>query len=181
MDPVTQGVLGGGFATTLSNKKDLKFATFCGILGGLAPDLDIFIRSTTDTLLFLEYHRHFSHSIFFVPIGGLIISVIIFLLFFKRNKSFKEIYLFSTLGFLSHGLLDSCTSYGTSLFWPLSEQRVALNIISIIDPLFTIPVLIFIMLTLIYESKIFLKIGLFLCCLYLTTGFIKNKQVKSIV
>ena len=181
MDPVTQGVLGGGFATTLSNKKDLKFATFCGIIGGLAPDLDIFIRSTTDTLLFLEYHRHFSHSIFFVPIGGLIISVIIFLLFFKRNKSFKEIYLFSTLGFLSHGLLDSCTSYGTSLFWPLSEQRVALNIISIIDPLFTIPVLILLMLTLIYESKIFLNIGLFLCCLYLTTGFIKNKQVKSIV
>ena len=57
--------------------------------------------------------------------------------------SFKQIYLFSFLGYFSHGLLDACTSYGTVLFWPLSNQRVGLNIISIIDPLFTGVILIF--------------------------------------
>ena len=43
---------------------------------------------------------------------------------------------FSTLGILTHGFLDACTSYGTSLFWPFSSTRVSWNVISIVDPFF---------------------------------------------
>ena len=38
-----------------------------GFLSGLAPDLDIFIRSESDPLLFLEFHRQFTHSLIFIP------------------------------------------------------------------------------------------------------------------
>ena len=51
MDPVTQGVLGASFALVVSNKKNLKIAAFCGLVGGLVPDLDILIRSEEDSLL----------------------------------------------------------------------------------------------------------------------------------
>jgi inner membrane protein len=45
------------------------------------------------------------------------------------------------LGYASHGLLDACTSYGTYLFWPFSDHRVAWNWISVIDPLYSVPLL----------------------------------------
>lgn len=181
MDPFTQAILGGGSATAFANKKDIRFATFCGMIGGLVPDLDILIRSSEDTLLFIEYHRHFSHSIFFAPVGSLIVSIFIYLLFIKKKKSFKKIYFFSILGFLTHGLLDSFTSYGTMLFWPFSEERVAYNIISIIDPLFTIPLLIFLIASNVYKSNLFTRIGLLVCCFYLSMGLFINKKVETFV
>lgn len=181
MDPVTQALIGGGFATAFANKKDIQFSTFCGMIGGLAPDLDILIRSSEDTLLFIEYHRHFSHSILFAPVGSLIVSIFIYLLFIKKKASFKKIYIFSTLGFFTHGLLDSLTSYGTMLFWPFSEKRVAYNIISIIDPLFTIPLFIFLIISNIRKSNLFIRIGLLVCCFYLLTGLFISKKVESFV
>lgn len=43
---------------------------------------------------------------------------------------------------LTHPLLDSCTTYGTQLFQPFSDYRVAFNNISVADPLYTFPFLI---------------------------------------
>ena len=47
--------------------------------------------------------------------------------------------MYSTIGYATHGIIDSLTSYGTQLFWPFSNDRFATNTISIIDPLFTLP------------------------------------------
>ena len=58
MDPCTQGLLGTVFASSFAKKDKLKFAAICGGIGGLAPDLDVLIRSSSDPLLFLEFHRH---------------------------------------------------------------------------------------------------------------------------
>ena len=90
MDPITQGTFGGVFAQLLSSKKKIFSATVIGFLAGLAPDLDFLIRSSTDPLLHLEYHRQFTHSLIFVPIGALIVSLISKLIFIKF-LSFKEI------------------------------------------------------------------------------------------
>ena len=60
MDPVSQAVLGSAAAQSLS-KKHIVSAGILGCLGGMAPDLDVLIRSSTDPLLFLQYHRHFTH------------------------------------------------------------------------------------------------------------------------
>ena len=88
-----------------------------GLLSGLAPDLDIFIRSSDDPLLFLEFHRQFTHSLVFIPFGGLICGAFIFLIVKKISTlTFKETYIYSTIGYATHGLLDACTSYGTLLF-----------------------------------------------------------------
>ena len=67
MDPFTQGIVGTTVAQSGSKRDTLIIASVIGLLAGLAADLDIFIRSSTDPLLFLEYHRHFTHSIFFIP------------------------------------------------------------------------------------------------------------------
>ena len=66
MDPFTQGIVGTTVAQSGAKKNTLIIASVIGLLAGLAADLDIFIRSSTDPLLFLQYHRHFTHSIFFI-------------------------------------------------------------------------------------------------------------------
>ena len=180
MDPVSQGLLGGCIATSFSKKINLRRASFCGFVGGLAPDLDIFIRSSADPLLSVDYHRHFSHSLFFSPIGSFFVSLILFV-FLRKKLPFKQIYLFSFLGYLSHGLLDSCTSYGTVLFWPFSDYRVGLNIISIIDPIFTGSILIFFLISIIRNSLLTIRIGFLFCLLHLSFNFIKYQQVKDYV
>ena len=78
MDPISQGTVGAAFAQSSANRSNIVKIGFIGFLAGLAPDLDVLIRSETDPILFLEYHRQFSHSLFFIPFGSLIVALFIF-------------------------------------------------------------------------------------------------------
>ena len=181
MDPLSQGVVGAVVPQSFAQKNTIFWATVIGFLSGLAPDLDIFIRSDIDPLLFLEYHRQFTHSLIFIPIGGFICASFFFILIRNNNKlSFKKIWLFATLGYGTHGLLDACTSYGTLLFWPFSDYRFAWNNISIIDPLFTIPILILILIAAIRKNSFYSRIALLWAILYLICGVIINNKVLNI-
>ena len=180
MDPVTQGMLGAGIACAVSNKNNVKVAAICGLVGGLVPDLDILIQSEKDSLLSVEYHRHFTHSLFFVPIISLLAAFSLFP-FLKKYTKLKNIYIYSFVGVLSHGLLDACTSYGTSLIWPLSNIRVSWNIISIIDPIFTFIIMIFLFLCILKKSIKIVRIGLTLSFSYILLCIFQYQQVKSFV
>ena len=92
MDPCTQGLLGASLSCSFSKKNQIKTASFCGFVGGLAPDLDIFIKSNEDPLLFIEFHRHFTHSLVFIPVLGLLVAAIIFILSFKKKYHFIFIF-----------------------------------------------------------------------------------------
>ena len=180
MDPLTQGVLGAALPQSISNKKSIGSIGIIGFLSGLAPDLDILIRSESDPILFLEFHRQFTHSLIFIPFGGLICALILYYLIGKRSEiSFKDTWIYSTLGYATHGLLDACTSYGTLLFWPFSQTRIAWNNISIIDPLFTIPLLVLIITAGIKQKKIYAFIAILWAVFYLSMGvYQKNEAIK---
>ena len=161
MDPITQGAFGAIFAQTQGKTKDIAKAAIIGALAGMAPDLDILIRSTNDSLLALEYHRHFTHSLLFIPFGGFIVSLFLHPLLGRRfGISFLQTLLWCIIGFATHGLLDGCTSYGTQLLWPLSDKRFAWDIISIIDPLVTLPLLTLIILAARKKSRRYVFIGI---------------------
>ena len=153
MDPLSQGAFGAIFAQTIANKKKLLVGSIFGCIAGLAPDLDIFIRSSTDPLLKLEFHRQFTHALVFIPIGALLVTLFLRVLF-KNHLSWTETYFFCLLGYATHGLLDACTSYGTQLLWPFSDVRISWNNISVIDPLLTIPVITFVITTLVSKNII---------------------------
>lgn len=185
MDPFTQGALGGAFSQSFSNKKTMAIACFAGICGGLAPDLDIVIKSSTDPLLSIEYHRHFTHSIWFIPFGGALVATAIWLLFNKilKRKSwdFITIFKFATLGYATHATLDACTSYGTRLFWPLSNARVTWDLISIIDPLVTIPLIVFVIYSAKGKSAKVARIGMGVFLFYMSLGFLQNARVTNTI
>ena len=178
MDPLSQGTVGAAFAQSVANKNNFFKIGFIGFLAGLVPDLDVLIHSSTDPILSLEYHRQFTHSLFFIPFGSLIFAFLIFPLV-KRSLSLKTVYFASLLGYATHGLLDACTSYGTQLFWPFSNERVSWNNISIVDPLFTIPILIFLVIAIKTKKKIFSFFGIGWIIFYLSIGFIQYERALS--
>ena len=93
--------------------------------------------------------------------------------------NFKTIYIASFLGYATHGLLDACTSYGTLLFWPFSNERVTWNNISIVDPIFTIPVLILIGTAIKTKRKIYSFFSIGWIIFYLSLGFIQYERALS--
>jgi inner membrane protein len=178
MDPISQGTVGAAFAQSSANKTNIAKISVVGFLAGLAPDLDVLIRSSTDPVLFLEYHRQFTHSLFFIPFGALIVSALIFPLV-RKSLSFKITYVASFLGYATHGLLDACTSYGTLLFWPFSNERITWNNISIVDPLLTIPAIILIAAAVKKNRRIFSFFAVGWIVSYLTLGFVQYERALS--
>ena len=181
MDPLSQGVVGVVAAQQTADRKHLLIASLLGFFAGMSADLDIFIKSSQDPLFSLEFHRQFTHSIFFMPFGGLICALFFYNLFLKnKDISFKQTYIYSTLGYATHGLLDACTTYGTQLFWPFTNDRIAWNTISIIDPLFTLPILFLVVFSVYKNSKKYSYIALSWIIIYTSLGFIQNYRAEEI-
>ena len=177
MDPLTQGVLGASLPQATHRGRDAASAGLLGFFAGMAADLDVLIRSNTDPLLFLEYHRQFTHSLVFIPLGGLICALVLHrLLGRRRGLSFRQSWLFCTLGYATHALLDACTTYGTMLFWPFSDVRVAWNTISIIDPLFTLPLLLAVLLCAKRRNPIYARIALVWALGYMGLGLWQRNE-----
>jgi len=179
VDLLTQGLLGTAMALTIAKPDEIKKAATIGLLAGLAADVDFFIRSNTDPLLNLEFHRHFTHSLFFIPIAALIISILLWP-FFRKQLSWPRVFTYSLAGYLLSGLLDACTSYGTRLLWPLSEDKISFNIISIIDPIFTLSLLLGVLITLKTKQRLYIYLFLIISSSYMMLGWFQHQQVEQL-
>ncbi|MDG2046813.1 MAG: metal-dependent hydrolase [Halioglobus sp.] len=180
MDPLTQGVLGATLPQASVSGRYAASAGLLGFLSAMAADLDVLIRSSTDPLLFLEYHRQFTHSLVFIPFGGLICAVVLhYIIGRRRGLSFRQTWWFCTLGYATHALLDACTTYGTMLFWPFSDARIAWNTISIIDPLFTIPILIGVLLSARRLTPLYARLALVWAFGYMALGLWQRNEAMS--
>lgn len=180
MDPITQGLLGASLAQSVSKKQHIIVGGIIGYLSGMAPDLDVLIRSSSDPLLFLEYHRQFTHSLLFIPIGSLLCAVTLHPIIGRRWKlSFKQSSLFCLLGFGTHALLDACTSYGTQLLWPLSYERYAWNLVSVIDPLFSLLLLVLVFTASLKRTPWIARVALIWAVAYPTLGLIQRERAES--
>lgn len=180
MDPLTQGFVGATATQLVSPRKQKLSAAGIGIASGMAADLDVFIRSPVDPLLFLEYHRHFTHALVFIPFAALLCAFAHRLIFRNSRLAFSSVYLYCLVGYATHAVLDACTSYGTQLLWPMSDARIAWDIVSVIDPLFTLPIMLLIILAVAKKNT---RLG-FLAALYgfmyLGLGAIQNERASLI-
>ncbi len=178
MDPLTHALCGGALAAVVARRAELRPAVVMGMLAGVAPDLDILIQSESDPLRYLEYHRQFTHALLFVPVGAGIWTCLGYP-FFRKWLGFHRLYLFAVLGFLHHGLLDAATSYGTHLMWPFSDVRTAWNIIAVIDPLFTLPILFLLVFAWVSRRSRWLVFALAWGMLYLGLGIIQRDRAEA--
>lgn len=179
MDPISQGVLGAALPQATATRDRVRLYALLGCVSGMAPDLDVLIRSTSNPLLFLDYHRQFTHALIFVPIGAAICAGVAHIGLRQRLR-FRETFTACFLGYATHGLLDACTSYGTQLMWPFSNVRVAWNNVSVIDPLFTLPLLALVVIGAFRRQSRFAIAGLVWVLTYLAFGALQHQRALAV-
>lgn len=141
MDSLTQAVLGASITgATLSRFHGAKVVVAGAVLATL-PDLDVLIRYS-DPILAMTHHRGFSHSLFVLSAVAVGLTLLWRLL--RPDPRYSAFYLFCALWltFVTHPLLDAFTSYGTQLLWPLHSTPISWASLFIIDPAYTLPLLI---------------------------------------
>ncbi len=178
MDPISQAVVGGVLSQSFAKRETVRMAAFVGACSAVLADLDVAIRSADDPLLALVYHRHFTHALVFVPIGAVVGALLTYLMA-RRALSVKELLFFSFLGYLTAGPLDACTSYGTHLFWPFSLRRVAWDVISIVDPLFTGTLVVICLAAVRYRRPNLARLGVVFALSYLMFGYVQHQRAES--
>lgn len=176
MDPLTHGLLGAAIGQVTTKRSLIKQASWVGGLSAMTPDLDMFIHSNQNPVLDFIYHRNFTHSLFFAPIGGLFIAGLFLLVFKKLRANWPYVLLAAIIGMMTHGLLDSATSYGTLWLWPFSYRRISWDLIAIIDPIFTGFLLVGMSLTYAYKNRWFALSALICCLLYLGFGYLQHHR-----
>ncbi|HUH46538.1 MAG TPA: metal-dependent hydrolase [Arenibacter sp.] len=145
MDSLTQIVLGAAVGEVVLGKKVGNKAMLYGAIAGTIPDLDILSGYFTDIVTAIEWHRGFSHSIVFSLLFAPIFGWLIYTLERKQVATWKDWSRLMFWGLITHPLLDAFTTWGTQLFWPF-DYELAFQSIFVIDPLYTVPFLVFLIL-----------------------------------
>jgi inner membrane protein len=178
MDSVTHIFLGGAVAQGIFGKKLGRAAFWVGAIAATIPDLDVFIH-TGDAVHDHLMHRHFMHSLAMVPVIAAI-SVLPFLIAKSRRALWKELFLAALFACTTHTLLDTLTSYGTMILWPFTERRFALDIIAIIDPLFTLPLIVGVIVALWRKTRMAANVGLAIAMLYMGVAAIQHQRALGV-
>lgn len=141
MDSLTQFTLGAAVGEAVLGRKIGNKAIWLGGIFGTIPDLDVLLNFALETTQKLRIHRGISHSILFAILFGAFSAWLLGKLFKKNKLPFNQWYAFTFLTLFTHPILDSFTTYGTQLFLPFTDYRVAFNNIFVADFFYTIPLL----------------------------------------
>jgi len=137
MDSITQAALGASIAGVLAGKSLGRPVLLTGALLATLPDLDVLIDYGTAVANFTQ-HRGFSHSLFVLAPLSLLLAALLWR--WKPEPGFSRWLLLTAMVLMTHPLLDTFTTYGTQLFWPIGRP-LAISSVFIIDPLYTLPLL----------------------------------------
>ena len=161
--------MGAAVGEAVLGRKIGNKAMLYGAIAGTIPDLDVISSFFTDTVTALEIHRGFTHSIFFSVLFAPICAFIITR--YDRYKNIKDWSWLFFWVFITHPILDAQTTWGTQLFWPL-DIRLAFKNVFVIDPLYTLPFLVFLILAMRQKKeakkrRFYNNLGLLISSIYL--------------
>ena len=152
MDSLTQIVLGAAVGEAVLGKKVGNKAMLYGAIAGTIPDLDVLANHFTDTVTAIEWHRGITHSVFFSLLFAPVFGWLIYKLERKQPASWSDWSRLMFWGLFTHPLLDAFTTWGTQLFWPF-DYKVAFQSIFVIDPLYTLPFLVFLIMAMVQRKE----------------------------
>lgn len=178
MDSLTQIVLGAACGEITLGKKIGNKAMLFGAIGGTIPDLDVFIGGLIygNKIDAMAFHRGSMHSFLFAFLAPFVFGWITHKLYdFGKRKgttNYKNWIWLYFLAIFTHPILDSFTPYGTQLFSPFTDYRTAFNTISVVDPFYTLPFLLCLIIAMFFNRKNtrrtwWLKAGIVSSSLYL--------------
>jgi inner membrane protein len=191
MDSLTQIVLGAACGEAVLGKKIGNKALLFGALAGTLPDLDVFVGKWIfdNEIQAMAFHRGFMHSILFAILAGFGFGYAVFWMYNRgirigttTRNDWVKLFLISIV---THPILDCFTGYGTQLFSPFSNYRVAFDTIAVADPSYTIPFLVSLIILMFFKRNsnkrvFFLKIGLVISSCYLLFTLINKFYISSV-
>lgn len=185
MDSVSQVVLGAAVAVAVMGRRTAlwRSAVWGGVLGTL-PDLDVFIDHG-DALLNMVLHRAESHALFWLSLVSPFLAAGIARLH-GEWPLWRRWWLAAWLALVTHPLLDTMTVYGTQLALPFSKHPFGVGSVFIIDPLYTLPLLVALVLALAWwrrRPEWALRanaVGLALSTAYLVWGVVAQQHVTAL-
>jgi inner membrane protein len=191
MDSLTQIILGAACGEAVLGKKIGNKALLFGAIGGTIPDLDVFIGKWIydNEIQAMAFHRGFMHSILFALFGCFLFGWFTFKLYNtgkrKETTVLKDWILLFFWAIFTHPILDCFTPYGTQLFTPFTNYRVAFNTISVADPLYTLPFLLCMIVLIFYnrtktKRKSWLKAGIYISSFYLIFTVINKMYIDTV-
>ena len=180
MDSITQAVLGGTIAVAVTRGKEPRKAVMWGAIIATLPDLDVFIQYD-NPLDRIVAHRTWTHSWFvhtaIAPVLGALLHRTV------GHWSMGTWWLLVWLALTTHSGIDACTVFGTDLFWPFVKDTVIGGSIFIIDPAYTILLLLACIFALWRPSSVkvwrFSIFALVFSSAYLAMGLIAKTQIHS--
>ncbi len=182
MDSLTQIALGSAVGVAVMGRRTAVWkAALWGAVAGTLPDLDAFIDHG-DALLNMVRHRAESHSLFFLTLAAPLLAWLVSRLH-GEAALFRRWWLALWLVLITHPLLDTMTVYGTQLLMPFSDYPFAIGSVFIIDPLYTVPLIVGVVAALRLKSERGFRWnhwGLALSSLYLAWGVGAQWQVTNI-
>ena len=141
MDSVSQLALGAAVGVAVMGRRTAAWkAALWGGIAGTLPDLDVFIDHG-DALRNMTMHRGASHALFWLTLAAPLMAALPAALH-RQREHFGRWWLAMWLALVTHPLLDTMTVYGTHLLLPFQTQPLGLGSIYIIDPLYTVPLLV---------------------------------------
>lgn len=153
MDSITQAVLGAAIGEAALGKKIGNRAIIWGALVGTIPDLDIIFLPLLDNAQDLAFHRGSSHSLLIMIIASLGLAKPLSNLWKNEKVTPMRAGMFILINWFTHVLIDCFTVYGTSVLWPFSDARIGFNNLFIIDPFYTIPLIVSLIWLAFYRNK----------------------------
>jgi len=184
MDSATQFLLGASLAgATLGGRLGARAVLIGGVVATL-PDLDSFIP-VENAIDNMTYHRGWSHSVIVHTAVAPVLAAGITALLRDGRAHWKAILLTVWLCLITHPMLDSLTTYGTQILWPLDiGPPVAFPAVFIIDPLYTSMLLAGVLIAVFMREKRLrgLRINrvlLLLSTIYLGVGVTGNFAVQA--
>jgi membrane-bound metal-dependent hydrolase YbcI (DUF457 family) len=141
MDPVTHGITGALLGKAYFSKRDAGVSIFAATLGAIFPDIDVLADAISrDPLAIVKYHRGITHSFFGLPFFAAGLAWLTRRLARRwklETPSWAMLMLIYGVGIASHIVLDGMTSFGTRMWTPFSQRRVAWDLLFIIDVTFS--------------------------------------------
>jgi inner membrane protein len=139
MDSLTQMALGAAVTVAVMGRRTATWkAAAWGAVVGTLPDLDALVRHG-DAVLDMVRHRAETHAL---PIQTAASLPIAWVIARVQREPLARWWLAVWLALVTHALLDAFTIYGTQLWRPFTDDAYGLGSIFIIDPLYTLPLLV---------------------------------------
>jgi inner membrane protein len=182
MDSLTQIALGSAVGVAVMGRRTAAWkAALWGAVAGTLPDLDAFIDHG-DAILNMTRHRAESHALFVLTLAAPVLAWIVSRLH-GESALFKRWWLALWLALITHPLLDTMTVYGTQLLQPFSDHPFGVGSVFIIDPAYTVPLIVGVIAALRLKSTRGLAwntAGLVLSTLYLVWSVGAQQHVTQI-